>query len=292
MAPFPTSQPETDGLPILSSQPQRWNDITVEQFQSPPGECNCPYRDEHVVCLSLSSRPVRFLQIREGKTYTGLYAKGDISLTPAKVPFFARWDGDDHYLQIRMTSRLIQRVAREALDLQSDRLELLPEFRIRDPQLEAIGMLLLTELQQGHASSKLYIESLANVLAVHLLRHYATNQLSLPVYEGGLPQRQLVQVLDYIHEHLNQDIKLADLAALLGMSQFHFSHQFKRAIGTTPYHYLLHQRIEQAKQLLKQTDRSITEIAFLCGFNSHSHLSKQFRQITGMTPKAYRLHEW
>lgn len=72
------------------------------------------------------------------------------------------------------------------------------------------------------------------------------------------------------------------------ISQFHFSHLFKQSLGTTPYQYLLQQRVERAKQLLKQNNHSIMEIAFLCGFNSHSYLSKQFRQLAGMTPKAYR----
>lgn len=121
-----------------------------------------------------------------------------------------------------------------------------------------------------------------------MLRQYAAAKPRLTVYKGGLPERQLLQVLDYIDTHLNQDIKLADLAQLLSMSQFHFSHLFKQAIGTAPYQYLLQQRVERAKQLLKQTDQSIVDIAFLCGFNSHSHLSKQFRQLTGITPTAYR----
>ena len=72
----------------------------------------------------------------------------------------------------------------------------------------------------ANPKGRLYIESLANVLAVHLLRQYAAAKPHLPIYEGGLPERQLLQVLEYINEHLNQDIKLADLAALLGMSQF------------------------------------------------------------------------
>jgi transcriptional regulator GlxA family with amidase domain len=55
------------------------------------------------------------------------------------------------------------------------------------------------------------------------------------------------------------------------MSQFHFSHLFKQSIGTAPYQYLLQQRVERAKQLLKQTERSIMDIALECGFNSHSH---------------------
>jgi AraC family transcriptional regulator len=284
------SQTEMIHLPILSSQTQDWENILVEQFQRPPGEAGCHHSDEHMICLSLAPRPVHFLQIKGGRTHTGLYGKGDISITPAKTPFFARWDSNDHYLQIRVSSRFIQSVARESLAMNPDRLELLPEFRIRDPHLESIGMLLLAELKQENSGGRLYIESLVNVLAVHLLRQYAAAKPRLTIYEGGLPQRQLLRVLEYIDEHLNQDIKLIDLAQLLGMSQFHFSHLFKQSIGIAPYQYLLQQRIEQAKQLLKQTDQSIVDIAFLCGFNSHSHLSKQFRQFTGITPTAYRAH--
>ena len=276
-------------LPRCSSQ--GWENILVEQFQQPTGEARGDYNNEHVIHLSLARRPVPLLLIQGGKTHAGLYGKGDISITPAMTPFFARcarWDRDDHYLQIRIASRFIQSVARETLDKNPDSLELISEFQTRDTQIEAIALMLLAELQQEHPGSRLYIESLTNVLAVHLLRQYATVKPHLPIYEGGLSQRQLMQVLGYIHDHLEQDIKLADLAALLDMSQFHFSHLFKQAIGTPPYQYLLQQRIERAKQLLKESEHSIMGIASLCGFNSHSHLSKQFRQLTGITPKAYR----
>lgn len=280
---------ECVSLPILSSRNHDWENILVEQFQHPAGEGKTYYSDEHSICLSLAPRPVSLLQTQGDKTCTGLYAKGDFCITPAQMPFFARWDSDDRFLQIRIASRFIQGVARETIDKNPDRLELLPEFQIRDFQIEAIGMMLLSELKQGNLGGRLYIESLTNVLAVHLLRQYATAKPRLTVYPGGLPQRQLLQVLEYIEEHLDRDIKLADLAALLGMSQFHFSHLFKQSIGTAPYQYLLQQRIERAKQLLKQTNRSIVDIAFECGFNSHSHLSKQFRQFTGITPTAYRV---
>jgi AraC family transcriptional regulator len=275
-------------LPVLSSQVSGWENITVEQFQHPSGEGRVHNSNEHMICLSLSSRPVCLLQIKGGKTHRGLYGKGDISITPAEMPFFARWQGDDHYLQIRIAARFIQQVAREALDMNPDRLELLPEFQTRDPQIESIGLLLLAELKQKKSGSRLYIESLANVLSVHLLRKYTATKSQFSIYKGGLPEHQLLQVLDYINEHLDQDIKLADLAQLLDMSQFHFSHMFKQAIGTSPYQYLLQQRVERAKQLLRQTDQPIMDIAFRCGFNSHSHLSKQFRQLTGVTPTTYR----
>ena len=283
-----THQTEMPDVPILSSKSRGWDNIIVEQFQHPPGEGNCHYSDEHTIYLCLAPCSVSLLQIQGGKTYTGLYAKGDISVMPANTRVFARWDGDDNYLRIRIPSRLIQSVARETIDRNPEELELLPKFRTRDPQIKAIGMMLLSELKQENLGGKLYIESLTNVLVVHLLRRYSGFKSGIANDESGLSEHQRLQVLEYINEYLNQDIRLADLAQLLGISQFHFSRLFKQSVGTAPYQYLLQQRIERAKQLLKQTNKSIVEIAFLCGFNSHSHLSQQFRQFTGMTPTAYR----
>jgi AraC family transcriptional regulator len=227
------------------------------------------------------------LNLHHGSYCQTSNGQGDISVTPAKTSFFARWDSEDRYMQIRIASEFIKSVAKDALEMNPEQVEFIPEFRTRDSQIEAMGMMLLAELQQENLGGRLYIDSLANVLAVHLLRQYSV-QPRFSIYEGGLPERQLVQVLDYINEYLDRDIRLADLAQLLDMSQFHFSYLFKRSLGIPPYQYLLQQRIERAKQLLKQTDKSIVDIAFLCGFNSHSHLSKQFRQLTGMTPKAFR----
>ncbi|NET73335.1 MAG: helix-turn-helix transcriptional regulator, partial [Sphaerospermopsis sp. SIO1G2] len=107
-------------------------------------------------------------------------------------------------------------------------------------------------------------------------------------YEYGLSHRQLQQVLDYIDANLGNEIKLADLAKIVGISQFYFGRLFKQSLGLSPYQYLLQQRVERAKKLLKTTEQPIIDIAFDCGFNSHSHLSTQFRQLTGMTPKADR----
>ncbi|PSB54261.1 helix-turn-helix domain-containing protein [Chamaesiphon polymorphus] len=298
--PFPgkiaSHQSVCTSQPLFSSQTQGWEHILVEKFHHPAGEGKMLYPNEHAICLSLTPRPVRLLHIQGDKSYTGLYGKGDLSIAPAATPFFARWDSDDRILQMRIDSQFMTQVATEALAMNPDRLEVIPTFRTRDPQLEAIAMLVLTELKQENLGNRLYIDSLANVLAVRLLRQYSASKPQLAVYAGGLPPRQLQQVLEYIDAHLEREIELTDLAGLIrhrrryanGMSQFHFSHLFKQSIGTSPYQYLLQQRIERAKQLLKQTDRSIVDIALECGFNSHSHLSKQFRQLTGMTPKRYR----
>ena len=247
-----------------------------------------PAEGEHSLFISLSARPIHYLHAQDSKTYTGLYQRGEMLITPANTPLFARWDGEEHCLQIRLTDEFMRTVARETVVGDCDRITLKPEFHARNPQIESISTMLLNELQQGSLSNRLYVDSLSNILAVNLLRQHATTRPHLPTYEGGLPSRQIQQILDYIDAHLDREIKLSDLAQLLEMSQFHFSRLFKQSIGISPYQYLIQQRVGRAKQLLKQTDRLITDIALECGFSSHSHLSKQFRQLTGMSPRTYR----
>lgn len=271
-----------------ATQPQQWETIHVEYLKNPSGEGEYHAEERHTVFLSLAPRPLHYVQVQDGTTYSGLYRPGDMLITPANTPLFVRWEGDERYVQIQLATQFLQQVAMETLELDGDRLQLQPKFRVRHDQIEAISKMLLAESQQGQLGSQLYLDSLANVLAVDLLRHHATTTPRLPVYDGGLPPRQLRQILDFVDAHLDQDLRLETLAQLLDMSQFHFSRLFKQSMGASPYQYLIRQRVERAKSLLKTSDRPIVDIALECGFNSHSHLSKQFRQVTGMTPKTYR----
>jgi AraC family transcriptional regulator len=209
-------------------------------------------------------------------------------ITPANTPLFVRWEGNENCLKIQLPDAFLKQVAEETLGKDGDRLTLVPTFQSRNQQLEAIANLVLVEAQHRQPGGALYLDSLANALAVQLLRHHGTTAVQLQRYQGGLPTYQLNQVLDYVDATLAEDIKLADLAKLLGMSPFHFGRMFKQSIGISPHQYVIQQRVERAKRLLKQTDQAIIDIALECGFNSHSHLSKQFRQVTGVTPKEFR----
>ena len=262
--------------------------IQIEHLQFPPGEGDFHSEAAHTLFVNQTSRPMHYLQTQDGKTYTGLYNHGDMLITPANTPLFVRWEGNENCLQIQLPEAFLKRVAEETLGKNGDRLTLVPTFHSRNHQLEAIANLLITEVQQPQTSSSLYLDSLANVLAVQLLRNYGTHSAQIPSYEGGLPIYQLNQVLDYIDAKLAEGIKLADLASRLNMSPFHFGRMFKQSMGITPHQYVIQQRVERAKELLKNSDRAIIDIALECGFNSHSSLSKQFRKVMGITPKTFR----
>ncbi|MEO0536719.1 MAG: helix-turn-helix domain-containing protein [Cyanobacteria bacterium P01_A01_bin.123] len=281
---------EASPVPVVSSQALGWQPILVEEFQQPPGGIEIPAAwPDYSIALCLAPRPHRIHQIVGDRSYTGLYTKGDISITPADIPASYQAEGDDHYLHIQMPDQFLKSVAEQATELDPAQLELTTEFRVRDPQLEQMLLLLRAELHKGGGwMGPLYIESLANVIAVHLLRNYSIRQSPIAVYEGGLGDRRLLQVVEYVNAHLDQTVKLADLADLAGVSQFHFSRLFKQSMGISPHQYLLQERVERAKQLLKNSKLAIAEIALQCGFNSQSHLGKSFRELTGVTPSRYR----
>ena len=276
----------TNPSPIASSENLGWESIIVEEFQQPPGMCEPDSWQEHTIALCLAPKPLRIWQAIGDRSYSGIYAKGDISITPADILNSYQAYGDDHYVLIRIPTLLVERVATETTNSAS-KIELTTEFRARNQQIEQLAMLLRTELHRGDSGlGQLYVESLTNALTVNLLRDYG-GKLQIPIYEGGLSDSQLLRVTDYINDCLTQTIKVQDMAKLLGISRFHFSRLFKQTTGISPHQYVMQQRIELAKQLLKQ-DLTIADIALECGFNSHSHLGKYFRAITGMTPKAYR----
>ena len=276
----------TNPSPIASSENLGWESIIVEEFQQPPGMCEPDSWQEHTIALCLAPKPLRIWQAIGDRSYSGIYAKGDISITPADILNSYQAYGDDHYVLIRIPTLLVERVATETTNSAS-KIELTTEFRARNQQIEQLAMLLRTELHRGDSGlGQLYVESLTNALTVNLLRDYG-GKLQIPIYEGGLSDSQLLRVTDDINDCLTQTIKVQDMAKLLGISRFHFSRLFKQTTGISPHQYVMQQRIELAKQLLKQ-DLTIADIALECGFNSHSHLGKYFRAITGMTPKAYR----
>ncbi|MGW8180010.1 MAG: PocR ligand-binding domain-containing protein [bacterium] len=96
------------------------------------------------------------------------------------------------------------------------------------------------------------------------------------------------RAIDYMEENFRESLTLGEVARNAFLSPAYFSHVFRQSTSTCFAHYLQQIRIREAKRLLRQTDRTVTEIAFDSGFNNLSHFNRVFRKLENSSPTQYR----
>ncbi|KAB8335429.1 helix-turn-helix transcriptional regulator [Scytonema tolypothrichoides VB-61278] len=273
---------------VLSSQTLYADGLAVEHQVQPSGECEAPGGlTHHVLAFELGNVPRQVSRIG-GREYDGPLLQGEILLIPAEAALFGACETSDEILAFIIDPIFLHQVALQTNCRYPDQIELFNVLKTYDPQIEFIALSVQREIQQAIWGSRLYLNSLANMLAIHLLRNYTSCPPKLREYDGGLTQLKLHRVLEFINTNLEQDIQLADLADAADMSQCYFVNLFKQSMGITPWQYVVQQRVERAKVLLKQHNSPISDVALQCGFNSQSHFTLQFRKLTGVTPKRFR----
>ncbi|HKA52451.1 MAG TPA: AraC family transcriptional regulator [Candidatus Binatia bacterium] len=273
-----------------SSQGLGWVGLQATRFRAAPdSELNQPAISHHR--LFLVTRPPQTLDLRyEGVKRHLPVPAGSISLIPAGSPALWRWSGPKDTLNVYLEPGLVARVAAEAFDLDAARLTVPPLDGLDLPYLRAAMRAVDAEMTGGGAGGSLAAESLANVLAVHLLRHVSAPRQPKPQRDGVLPRGRLRAVVEYIEEHLDASPSLEQMAAVARLSPFHFARQFKAATGLPPHQYVIARRVERAKQLLQaETDLSLAEVAVCAGFSDQSQFSHHFKRLVGATPGQFRM---
>jgi AraC family transcriptional regulator len=272
---------------VLSSDHAPWRaSLLVEQHRRPPFEGPEHAPHAHHISIRLSPPGIMDWRIPGGHPRSQLILPGHVNIAPAGVPIWTRWREPFEYLLFALQPAFVQQVAYEVTH--PDRLEWVRRCGIRDPQLLHLGLALQAELEAGCPGGQLCGESLATALAVHLLQHYTVCPPLLRTYLGGMPKPRLRRVLEYIQEHLDCDLPLAELAAATQMSPYYFSKVFKQSTGLSPHKYLLRQRVERAKELLAGPRRRIAEVSQELGFANQSHFATTFRVLVGMAPREYQ----
>lgn len=221
---------------------------------------------------------------RGGITHRGVSVHGYSDIIPAGTP--SRWEmkDTDTVLLLSMAPALIKSVAEES-GLDPRRVEILNRFQTRDTKIEHIGWALKDEMETGYPNGRLYIESLAQALAVHLLNRHSSESHEVTSPNGGIPGRRLKQVLSYIEDNLSQDLTLKTIADVSGLSASYFKTAFRTSVGRPVHQYVIQRRVERARLLLAKGQLPISQVALETGFAHQSHLAYHMRRMLGVTPK-------
>jgi len=199
-----------------------------------------------------------------------------------------RWSSHTDSLHVFLEPRLVERVAAEAFELDPARVSLPPLDGLDLPPLRAAMLAVNDELTADAAGGRLAAESLANLLAVHLIRNASAPRPPASRADGSLPQGKLRAVVEYVEEHLGAGLTLEQLAAAAHLSVYHFARQFKAATGLSPHQYVIVRRVERARQHLQGGDLSLAEVAARAGFSDQSQFTHHFKRVVGVTPGQFR----
>jgi AraC family transcriptional regulator len=276
--------------PTATSHRLGWAGLEAASNRAvPTSEFNAPPLTHHRLVL-VTRPPEEWEMLYDGVKRHVPPPAGSISLVPAGSPVLWRWSRSLHSLHIFLEPGLVERVGTEAFGLDPARLTVPPLDALNLPHLRAAMGAVEAELTSGGAGGRLAAESLANVLAVHLLRHVLAPRQPERGRDGALPRGRLRAVVEYIEEHLDASPSLEQMAEVAGLSPYHFARQFRTATGLPPHQYVIARRVERAKELLQVgTNLSLTEVATCAGFSDQSHFSHHFRRLVGITPGQFRM---
>jgi AraC family transcriptional regulator len=268
----------------LSSFEKGWKGIDFEYHYQRPGFS--PECQSTELIIAIGHSPMIIKRRLSGKLREENTQIGDIQVNPAYSPHGTSWEQPISFSLLMLRSTELANAIFNYAD--PDSVEVLPHFSQPDSLIYGVGQTLKSQIEQGITASKIYLESIRSMVTYHILENYSNRKIVDINTQGGLPQKSLKKVIEYIHAHFQEDFGLTELASLTGFSIRYFSELFKISTGHSPFDYLLKFRLTKALHLLETTKLPIFDVAFRTGFSSTSNFSRAFRRHYSTCPNKYR----
>ena len=211
------------------------------------------------------------------------YKPGDLALCDRHV---GEWVG------LMSVSHLQLGISDAALMACSDgaygEVELRASRKFADPRLSAMVAAVHAEMVAGFPSVRLFLDSVEQAIAVTLVNGHAARHRPVQVYRGGLGSARLRRIRELVDAKMEDDLSLDEMAQSVGLSTAHFARMFRKSTGATPHQFVLRQRLERAKAMLRAPDARVLDVAVACGFKTQQHFAQAFRDLWGLSPTEYR----
>lgn len=253
----------------------RW----IETSASCRHEKAAPSSSRHIISVALKATRVKLTR-GLSTVFDGPMPAGTLHITGPNQPLTAEFCAPCDFVHFHVSSDYLRACQKAAQSSQAEPIRDLNDLIVRDPLAELLGK---TLIESGPADDGIYVESVAQTLVMHVARLEPSRHTV-----KALPKWRIKRVQEYVGTHLEECIRLADLAKAAGLSRMHFAAQFRAATGCRPHDYVLQQRIESAKDILSTTDVPLAEVALSVGFYAQPHFSTVFKRLTDETPARWR----
>lgn len=251
----------------------------------PGGDLSDPAVPDFVLSRALSTFDIYF--DHGAKPFSGTYRRGQFALCPPNRASHIEIAQRHRIRAFGLSSQALNALAdRAGFDLGHD-LGAVHSAPFNSKRLDFLCGSLWRETAQDAAHGGLMADALLTLITVelHRLSQRKTRDMQRTT---KLDDAKLNTVFEYMQAYPNAKSSLADLAALVGLSEYHFLRCFRESTGTTPHQYLMERRIAEAQRLLATTKLSLADVAIDSGFSSQSHMSDVFRQKLGTSPGKWR----
>ena len=211
------------------------------------------------------------------------YAAGDLALCDRHQ---GEWVGlmNTPHLQIGISDAALA----AASDGANGKVELRPQRKFADSRLGGLVAAVHAEMVAGFPNGQLFVDSVEQAIAVALVNGHAVRNRPLQIYRGGLGAARLRRIKELVHEKMEDDLSLDEMAQSVGLSTAHFARMFRKSTGETPHQFVLRLRVERAKAMLRASDARVFDVALACGFKTQQHFAQVFRDACRVSPTEYR----
>jgi AraC family transcriptional regulator len=244
----------------------------------------------HIVMATEVGFQLEARELGSGRTHHHDVAPGELCVAGAgEIALELGWQSRGRERTLEVVELYLDPAALSGLGAQGTHLWLEPDWRVlQDPLLAELLRSIAGELHRPECDQDLFGDLAVALFAARLERTLGVADPSRGLHRGGLAPWALRRVREYVAAHLAGRIRLHQLAALAGLSQFHFARAFKESLGVSPHAYVLRCRVGEAKRLLTGSNLPIAEVARRTGFSGAAAFSTRFRALTGVTPSRFR----
>lgn len=230
---------------------------------------------------------VQHMERRSGQTVAkGTFRRGVVIIIPEGSS--SRWDIPKpvDVVQLYLPQATLRRVADETVTRTPT--DLLERTAYPDPITSRLLLSAAGVLESNRALDALFRHQLTDLLATRLLAAHTSSPTTFQPTTGGLSPKVLLRAIERLRSDSDADVSLDALASDAGLSRFHFCRAFKESTGLSPHAWLRQHRLEQAKNMLRNTDASIVSVAAELGYASQTAFAAAFRRLTGDAPSDWR----